>query len=146
MPRDRETPQTGMGERRGPLKLGGDPTGKEVPCRQCGSSVELTTTVLEVWAACNRRLARAGEQPLNRDELLVCARAECKHAEADEASRRAVRENNETQAIIDAIKRGEAVSVPSEIVQYRPSCYARIRGALQARRDGRLPTLDAEID
>ncbi len=143
---DRETPQSGLNERRGPLKLGGELTGKSVPCRQCGAKVELTTTVVEVWAQCNRRLKRDGEPPLGRDEILCCPRKECRDAEADEQRRKILRENNQTQAIVDAIKRGEAIQIPSEIIKFRPSCHARIKGALQARREGRLPTLDAEID
>ena len=146
MPRDHETPQTGLRDRRGEVKLGGELTGELAPCRQCGAEVELSAITLEVWQQCNRKLQRAGEPPLGRDEILVCDRKECKQAEAEESRRKVLRENNETQAIIEAIKRGEAVQIPSEIIKYRPSCHARIKAALEARREGRLPTLDAEID
>lgn len=146
MPRDRETPQTGLHERRGEVKLGGELSGEVVPCRQCGAAVELSRITLEVWEQCNRRLKRSGEPALGRDEILCCSRDECKQAERQESDRKMRREHNEVQAIIEAIKRGEAVQIPSEIIKYRPSCHTRIKAALEARREGRLPTLDAEID
>jgi hypothetical protein len=146
MKRDRETPQSGLGERRGEVKLGGEPTGKSVPCRQCGAPVDLSREVLALAQQMQRRCKAQGYEALQGDELVCCDRSGCREAEADESRRRSLREQNQTQSIIDAIKRGESVSVPSEIVQYRPSCYARIKGALQLRRDGRLPTLEGEVD
>ncbi len=117
-----------------------------VPCRQCGAPTEINGAGIDAWRACNRALKHRGQEPLQKDEVVCCDRKECRQAEREETRRKMLRESNETQAIIDAIKRGEAVSVPSAIVQYRPSCHARIKAALDARRAGTLPARDSEID
>lgn len=143
---DSETPQSGLQKRRGPIKVGGDLSGRIVPCRQCGAEVELTTITLGVWEASTRYLKRADQPPLERDEIVRCDRKECKQAELGESRRRNLRAENETRGIIEAIERGEAVQIPSEIIKYRPGCHARIKAVLAARREGTLPTRDAEID
>ena len=146
MKRNPERPQSGLHERRGPLKLGGAPSGVVVPCSRCGADVELSSTTVELVKTLQARAKGQGEAPLQRDEIATCDRRECKDAYEVEQHRRAERERHETEAIIDAIKRGEAITVPAEIVRYRPGDHAQIKRALQARREGRLPTLDKEIE
>ena len=139
---------TGLRERAGEtVKVHeSDTPSRTVQCRQCGAMTEINGAGVDAWRACNRALKGRGEEPLQKAEVMCCDREQCRSAERDEQQRRALRENNQTQSIVDAIKRGEAVNVPSEIIQYRRSCHARIKAALDARRAGTLPARDAEID
>lgn len=135
---DPENAVSGLHERTGEvLKVGeSDTPSRTVPCRQCGAPTEMLGSAVEVWRVSNRALKREGREPLGKDEVIACDRQECRAAEDAEQARRAARERNETQAVLDAVERGETVTIPPEIVRWRPSDHARIKAAIDARRAG----------
>lgn len=135
---DPEKPVSGLRDRAGEaVKVGESETpSRTVPCRQCGAPTEMLGSAVEVWRVSNRKLKRDGREPLQKDEVVACGRQQCRDAEHAEQARRAARERNETQAVIDAVERGETAAVPPEIVRWRPGDHARIQTAIDRRRAG----------
>jgi hypothetical protein len=105
-----------------------------VKCRECGSPTEIGEEVIDAWQKMNER-CRVQEMPsLVGGEIVCCDEKSCndtaraKIEDAEQARRERVEE------LIASALAGVAFSVPREIIDSRPTDYARICRAVEKRK------------